>query len=132
MSLTTQQLIDRANETTQQTGFRQLLDEDDHGLGYLLANLVPGFKVRSGLTSSATHVEDNPGTILAVLDAAGTTQLTMLLASGAVAGAGEVAVTYDAAGVPTLVFGDGANTGYQVLKLELPKDFAAALASIAA
>lgn len=125
---TTQQLLDQSNETTQQTGLRQLLDEDENGFGYLLAGLVPGFRLRTGLTSLATHIEDNPGLIHAVLDEAGAVELTIIHVG--VAGAGEVLVVYDAAGVPTLTFGDGANTGYQVLKNELPKDMAAALAAV--
>lgn len=103
--------------------------EPGFGFGEMLLSLfVPTFKVRTGLASSATHVEERPGLILGVLDAAGAAQRAIILVGAA--GAGQVLVTYDAAGVPTLVFGDGANTGYRVLKIEAPAGIAAKLAAL--
>jgi hypothetical protein len=131
MSLTVQQILNDAGSATDDAvALSALRDTNGSGFGDMLASAFsPALLVRSGLTSSDTHIEDKPGLIHVVLDAAGTTELTMLHAVGAVAGAGEVAVTYTA-GVATLVFGDGANTGYQVLKTEGPIGLAANLAKI--
>lgn len=104
-----------------------LRDTDGKGLGSMIASaFTPGFATRTGLTSSATHVEERPGMIMAVRTENGATERTIIHAG--VAGAGQVLVTYSA-GVPTLVFGDGATTGYQVLKLEGPLNLAASLAA---
>ena len=116
-----------------QSGGLEIAESD--GFGSLLLGLAPGeFVLRSGLTSSATHIDGitdavtgvftpEAGRIHAVLDLAGTSELTIIRVG--VAGAGEVLVVYDANGVPTLTFGDGANTGYQVDKARLPADFVA-------
>jgi hypothetical protein len=128
MSKTNQQILDDGSSPNDfVVAIAQLRDTDDNGFGSMLAQIfVPAWKVRTGLSSSATHIETLPGTILQVADAAGTSAL--LIVPGT-AGAGEVRVTYDSAGIPTLVFGDGANTGYQVLKFEAPAGIAAKLAT---
>lgn len=127
MTISTQQKLSNATSSSDvAVALATLRDSDGAGFGSMLASaFTPGFVIRTGLTNSATHVEDKPGLIIAVLDAAGAAELAIIHVG--VAGAGQVLVTY-AAGVPTLVFGDGANTGYQVLKLEGPRDLAANLA----
>ena len=77
-------------------------------LGDIVAGLIPRVAARTGLASSATQVEPEPGAILAVTDTAGTTAITMVTGT---AGAGEVTVSYDTDGVATLVFGSGAVLG---------------------
>ena len=93
--------------------------------GDLLAGLVPRRLVRTGLTSSATHVEPEAGliSIVAIADDAALTKI-----EAGTAGAGEVLVAYDSEGVATLTFGDGANTGYRVVKTVLPTALVANLA----
>lgn len=127
MTTTMQQVLsDGGSPSNSAAAISTIRDDDGVGLGHMLAAaFTPGFVTRSGLTSLDTHVEERPGLVLAVLDAAGTTELTIIHAGSP--GAGEVLVTYSA-GVPTLEFGDGANTGYRVLKLEGPTDLAAKLA----
>lgn len=95
-------------------------------IGDIMAGLIPRHRSRTGLASSATQVHDVPGAILQVIDAAGTTALAIV--SGT-AGAGEVQVTYDANGLATLVFGDGANTAYRVNQQVLPSGLGAILAA---
>ena len=128
MSQSMQQVLsDGGSPTNTATAFSVIRDADGVGLGHMLASaFTPGFVERSGLTSSATHIEERPGLVHAVLDAAGAAERAIIHV-GAPA-PGQVLVTYSAAGVPTLLFGDGANTGYQVLKLEGPIDLAANLA----
>lgn len=126
---TAQKIIDVANENTQQRAMGMLQDADGNGLGFIIAGLVPQFLVRTGLTSSATHTEERPGIVHAAMTEAGDATLALVFDSGG-AGAGEVLVEYTA-GVPTLTFGDGAVTGYQVLKQELPKGIVASLAATA-
>lgn len=94
--------------------------------GDLVAGMIPRRIARSGLASSATHVEPEPGlvTVVAIADDAA---LTIIEAG--TAGAGEVLVTYDANGVATLVFGDGVNTAYRVVKTVLPAGLATTLAT---
>lgn len=127
MALSNQKLIDNADPNTAPNALAQLRDTDGNGHGFFLRSFVPGLLERSGLASLATHIETSPGTIFAVTDTAGTAKLTLII--GGTAGAGEVLVVYDAGGVPTLTFGDGAVTGYKVLKQELPLDWALALAA---
>jgi hypothetical protein len=103
-----------------------------YGLGSVLKGMSPGLALRTGLASSATHVEDLPGRVHAVVDEAGAVNLTIVYAGAA--GAGEVLVTYstvEPVGVPTLVFGDGANTGYQIDKDVLPTGWLESLEAIA-
>jgi hypothetical protein len=128
MSKTIQQILDDGSSANDfAVAIAALQDNDGAGFGSMVAQIfVPAWKVRTGLSSSATHIETLPGTILQVADAAGTSAL--LIVPGT-AGAGEVKVSYDSAGIPTLVFGDGANTGYQVLKFEGPDGIAAKLAT---
>lgn len=95
-------------------------------MGDVLAGLVPVERTLSGLASSATHVHDVAGTILAVSLAAAQ---KVIVTSLDTPGAGEVGVTYDANGVATLLFGDGANTGYTVIAMSLPAGLGAALAA---
>ena len=130
MALTVKQIIDNGGSATDvSVAMSALRDNDGVGLGSVLADLItPAFRTRSGLTSSATHVEEKPGLVLAVMPAAGNATLLLMHDSGA-AGAGEVKVTY-ADGIPTLVFGDGVNTGYIVLKIEGPTAAAASLAAV--
>lgn len=124
--LTTKEKLNNGSSSNDvAVAFATLRDADGVGLGSMLASAFsPGFVTRTGLTSSATHVEERPGMIFAVRTENGATERAIIHAG--VAGAGQVLVTYSA-GVPTLVFGDGANTGYQVLKLEGPKGLAANL-----
>lgn len=95
------------------------------GFGSILRSMTPKLVERSGLTSGATHKEALPGRIFGVVDAAGTGNLTIIHAGSA--GAGEVLVKYNVSGtepgIPSLTFGDGANTGYWAEKAELPAGF---------
>ena len=136
MSRTVQQILTIASSSSDFAVAVASLQESnatsqtEPGFGFgetLLSLLVPTLKVRTGLTSGATHVEERPGFILGVLDAAGAAQRAIILVG--VPGAGQVLVTYDAAGIPTLLFGDGANTGYRVLKIEAPEGVATKLAA---
>jgi hypothetical protein len=125
MSLTVQDQLDLANDSTVNNMLAQLVDSNGDGFGKILNGMIPQWYVRSGLTSGATHIETNPGLVQAIL-LSGTEKLIVYDGS---AGAGEVKVTYSATGIPTLVFGDGANTGYSVLKLEMPIGLLASLAA---
>lgn len=136
MSRTVQQILTIASSASDfAVGIASLQEnsatsQTEPGFGFgemLLSLLVPTLKVRSGLTNAATHIEERPGFILGVLDAAGAAQRAIILVGVPIAG--EVLVTYDAAGIPTLLFGDGANTGYQVLKIEAPEGVATKLAA---
>lgn len=93
-------------------------------LGDIVAGLIPRLEARTGLVSSATQVEPEPGPILSVSIATGA---VLLILMDGVAAAGEVLVTYDADGVATLVFGDGAQTAYKVLKMVMPAGLDAVL-----
>jgi hypothetical protein len=126
MSLTVQDQIDLANDSTLGNMLAQLRDPDGDGFGKILAGLIPRLIARSGLTSSATQIEPEAGAILIVTDTAGTTALTQVTGT---AGAGEVQVTYDSNGVATLVFGSGAVTAYNVVKQVLPAGLGASLAA---
>lgn len=128
MSKTTQQILnDASSPNDSAVALAQLRDALGFGFGSMLAELfVPAWKVRTGLNSSATQLETLPGTIVLVADAAGTSAKAIVPGT---AGAGEVTVTYDSNGIPTLVFGDGAVTGYQVIKFEGPVGIAAKLAA---
>ena len=75
MTISTKQKLNNGSEAT---GFCNAIaslgeaDEQTRGFGTMLAStFAPGFATRSGLTSSATHIEERPGLIHAVLDAAG-------------------------------------------------------------
>jgi hypothetical protein len=128
MSKTHKQILDFASSASDMAvAAANLRDTDDNGLGNMIAEVfTPNWKTRTGLSSSATHAEEFPGAITNVLTEAGTTALSVVSGTP---GAGEVQVTYSS-GVPTLVFGDGANTGYQVLKFEAPAGLAAKLAAL--
>lgn len=94
--------------------------------GDMLAGMVPRRIARTGLSSSATHIEPDAG-MISIVSIADNAALIMIEAG--TAGAGEVKVTYSSAGVATLVFGDGAQTAYRVVKTVLPDglvDFLAA------
>lgn len=108
---TVQEVLDLANPNSLADMLRKLQT------GQLVSGLIPRRIERSGLASSATHVEPEAGLISMV--EVGTATLVMVGADST-AGAGEVNVTYDAEGVATLVFGDGANTAYDVTKMVLP------------
>lgn len=105
---------------------RALADADGDGFGTLLQGLIPRRIARSGLTTSATHVEPEAGLISIV--EVGTASL-VIVGADSTAGAGEVKVTYDTDGVATLVFGDGTTDNYDVTKTVLPDGFGAALAA---
>ena len=128
MARTNQQLIDEADPNTQPNAFAQLRDTDGNGHGAFLRSFVPALVERSGLVSGATHIEAAAGLITGVTDTAGTAKMSIIV--GGTAAAGEVLIVYDGAGVPTLTFGDGARTGYKVVKQELPDGWAAALAAV--
>lgn len=102
------------------------------GFGSFLRELAPAIKVRTGLASLAAHKEVLPGLIIGVTNAAGSAKLALIY--GGTAGAGEVLVQYNVSGtepgIPTLTFGDGANTGYQVVKIEVGAGWDEALAAI--
>lgn len=128
MSITVQDQLDEASASgITDVALAMLRDADGNGFGYILAGLIPRTYSRTGLDSSATHIEPEAGAILAITDSAGTTGLVMTTGT---AGAGEVKVTYDSEGVATLVFGDGANTAYNVIKQVLPAGLATALATV--
>ncbi len=97
-------------------------------IGDVVAGLIPVERTLSGLTSSATHVHDVPGAIMAVSLAAAQ---KVIVTSLDTPGAGEVGVSYNADGLATLLFGDGANTGYTVVAQSLPTGLGATLASTA-
>jgi hypothetical protein len=92
-------------------------------IGDILAGLVPREIVRTGLTSQATHIEPEPGVILALSDGtdeylvapetAGTPAAKASLACGV------ATVAYDVDGVATIVF-EAAKTAYTVVKMVLP------------
>lgn len=98
---------------------------DLYGFGMILRGLTPGFVVRTGLVSGTAHIEVLPGRVFAVMDAAGANEFTIIHVGAP--GATEVLVEYDdgsvgAKGTPTLTF-NGAQTGYQIEKHELPVGF---------
>lgn len=117
---TVQEVLNSANPNVICEGLRAI------SFGSIIAGLVPRLVQRTGLASSATQVHNAPGIILQVQDAAGTTALSIV---NSTAGAGEVQVTYDSNGIATLVFGDGANTGYDCICTVLPAGLATALAA---
>jgi hypothetical protein len=125
MSKTVQEILnDGSSSNDVAVALGALRDTDGAGFGSMLAELfTPAWKVRT-VDSSATQVEELPGAIVQVLDTAGTTNITIVSGTS---DAGEVQISYTA-GVPTLVFGSGAVTGYQVLKFEAPAGLAAKLA----
>lgn len=94
--------------------------------GDLLAGLIPRRIARTGLASAATHVEPEAGVILTVSVADGAA-LSIIEAGSA--GAGEALVVYDANGVATITFGDGAQTDYRVVKMVLPSGLSTKLAA---
>jgi hypothetical protein len=126
MADTIQTLLDKANPNDLPANLKRLRDSDDNGFGALIAGLIPRRIARTGLTSGATHVEPEPG-LVSVVSIADDAALTIIEAG--TAGAGEALVTYDADGVATIVFGDGAQTAYRVVKQVLPKGMAAVLAA---
>ncbi len=95
-------------------------------VGDVFASLIPTERTLSGLASSATHIHDVAGVILQVAIAAAQ---KVIVTSADTPGAGEVGIAYDADGVATLLFGDGANTGYTVIAMSLPAGLGAALAA---
>lgn len=119
---TISQALDRANPIELADLLREIQ------LGTLLTNLyaalTPRTVARTGLTSQAAHVHSVAGSITAVADSAGTTNL--LIVTGA-PGAGEVQVNYDSAGLATLTF-SGAVTGYQVNQTGVPTAISTTLA----
>ena len=133
---TTEQILNAASVPLQTVEALGTLsgESQDAGFGQILRGMVPGLKVRTGLTSQAAHVE-TPGRVYAVTDEAGAVNLT-IIAAGAPAGT-QVLVTYadgstpagQDKGTPTLTF-NAAVTGYQVEKGELPVGFDEALSAI--
>ena len=119
MALTIQDAFNNSNPVNLADLFRAV------PLGDLLAGMIPSTIARTGLVASATHVEPEPGAISLVSIAPGAV-LAILL--DGVPGAGEVLVTYDADGVATLLFGDGAQTAYKVTKSKVPPGLGALLA----
>ena len=115
-----QEALDLANPTDLPDQLRKVSP------GALVAGMIPRLIDRTGLTSGATHVEPEPGAVLAV-DLAGTT--LAIVSPNDTAGAGEVEITYDSDGVATLVFGDGAQTAYSVVKTVLPAGLSTVLAA---
>jgi hypothetical protein len=90
-----------------------------YGLGSVLKGMSPGLALRTGLASSDTHIEALPGRVHAVTDEAGAVSLLVTYS------------TVEPVGVATLVFGDGANTGYQIDKDVLPTGWLESLEAIA-
>lgn len=122
MADTVQDRLNIASPTDLADRNRQVL------MGDVLAGLIPVERTLSGLSSSATHIHDAAGTILQVALAAAQ---KVIVTSADTPGAGEVGVTYSSDGVATLLFGDGANTGYTVIATSLPAGLGATLALIA-
>ena len=122
------QVLNEASVSTQMAAALAIFSNQDPttgGFGQILRGMTPGFVSRTGLVSGATHIEELPGRIHAVLDFAGTTE--QLIKHVGAPGANEVLITYSDGtstpkGTPTLVF-NGAVTGYQVDKHELPESF---------
>lgn len=132
--ITNQEMLDRGSSGNFLVAIAQMLDEDANGFGYIMRQLAePQFVLRDSLPSQAAHQEDNPGLITAVLDEAGAVELTIIHV-GAPA-VGEVLIQYNLGGsdpgVPTLTFNANV-TGYQVLKIEMPKALADRLAATGA
>lgn len=120
MADSVQDRLNKASPNDLPDRFRQV------SVGDILAGLIPAERTLTSLTSSATHVHDVPGVILAV--ALGAAQV-VIVTSADTPGAGEVGVTYDTNGVATLLFGDGANTAYTVVAMSLPTGLGTVLAS---
>lgn len=118
--------LDRANPNTLPADLQRIRDVNGDGFGALLAGLIPRRIVRAGLASNATQIEPEAGLVstVAIADDAA---LTIIEAG--TAGAGEALVIYDANGVATITFGDGAQTGYRVIKQVLPAGMSVALAA---
>lgn len=117
---TVSQTLDRGHANTIPDAMRRV------SLGAILAGLVPRRIARTGLVSGATHVEPEAGALLIVALADGA---ALIQIENGTAGAGEVLVVYNAQGVATLTFGDGAQTAYRVVKTVLPANLATNLAA---
>lgn len=100
-------------------------------IGDILAGLVPREIIRTGLSSLTTHVEPEPGVILALSDATDVYTVTpsdgtVATAKGALA-TGVAKVTYDSDGVASIEF-EGNKTAYTVVKMVLPSTLGTDLA----
>jgi len=121
--LTRLENINLANITNLPVTLSSLRDGNDRGFGTMLKSLgVPASQVFTGLTSSVTQVAPHPGWVFGVIVAGADVPI---IYAGSPA-AGEVRVTYDAAGVPTLLF-KAAVTAYTLLQAAMPDTIAAAL-----
>lgn len=120
MPLTTKDLIDSANPNILPGELQKVK------LGSILAGLIPTKNARTSLSSSAAQAHNKTSIILAVFT--GGAGLTMIPAGESV-DAGEVAVAYSAAGVPTLTFAS-AVTAYTVQEIVLPTGHGTTLAEV--
>jgi hypothetical protein len=100
-------------------------------LGELIADLIPRWVSKTGLTDSATqiHYADDGTTkqpfIVLAVNLGDNTPLAIV--AGGV-GAGEVGVAYDSDGVPTFTFA-ASQTSYKVNGCPLPKNWSTILAA---
>ena len=117
--------LNRANPTDLPANLSRLLDTNGLGFGDMLAAMRPRFRIRTGLSSSATQVHDAAELLVSVEAVAGT---PLAIITGGTPGAGEVSVDYDAVtGVPTIEFA-GAVTTYRTTGMgALPQALDAAL-----
>lgn len=111
MAHTKKDALNDANVTTLPTLFRE------SAIGSIIAGLIPSEITRTGLTSGTTHVHNSRGLIVSV--ASGTTAQTIVTSNVTLA-SNQVKITYDANGLPTLVF-NAATTAYTVVELALPE-----------
>lgn len=121
---TREQKLNLANITDVAVTLSHLQDGDDRGFGTMLKSLaVPAVQAFTGLTSSADQTAPYPGWVFGI--ATGGANKTLIYDGSA--GAGEVLVVYDADGIPTFTFGDGAVTAYDLWQAAMPVGIADAL-----
>jgi hypothetical protein len=118
---TREEILNQAGITDTSEALSHLQDEEDRGFGTMLRSLgVPSVQEFTGLTSSATQVAPHPGWVFGIATGGAN---KALIYDGA-AGAGQVLIAYDSAGIPTFVFGDGAVTSYEVWQAAMPDTLA--------
>lgn len=118
MAQTIKDALDIANVSDLPTRMQQVK------IGTLIQGMIPTLNARTGLTSGAAQVHNRAARIMAV--STGGAVRTMVPA-GDTPGATTVAVSYDAAGVPTLTF-NAAVTAYTVQECVLPTALGTTLA----
>lgn len=99
----------------------RLRDSSNRGFGDIIgAQYRRNIEIdNSAAAATDTHVHPYPAVIDHVQEDGGG-PLGVLCDTGDTPGAGEVLITYDSDGVPTLVFGDGNLTNYHVIESATP------------